>query len=268
MSVGVGPHNYSIDSPKFTIYQLLERRVNLTIPLAGNKSEPFRWAVYKGNSKLEYETFHELRRKGIIETINSNASVFLQNSSYNGIQIDIIQLVNNEIKSRGEHVTINTGGKHYCTDVHFRSKISTICSHLDFPAVDLVNTTICDTSISVCVNITGIPPPSTIIQTQDDVSMTAINQTQFCSTFDRPNVTNILTVFITASNCFGSTTANAFISFINGKHEQYFEQKYKYICCLFHVDISRCNFTTCSSLESSTLDPQQLASTASSISCR
>ena len=229
LSVGVGPHNYNIDSPAFTIYQLLERRVNLTIPLAGNQSESFRWGVYEGNSKLEHEKFHVLRTKGIIETIKTNVSVLLQNSSYNGIQIDIIQVVNNETKRRGVHVTINTGGKHYCTDVHFRSKISTICSHLDFPAVEQVNTTICDTSISVCVNITGIPPPSTTIQTQEDVSMAAKNQTQFCSTFDKPNVINILTVFITASNCFGSTTANASISFINGKYEQYFKQNYKFV---------------------------------------
>ena len=227
LSVGVGPHNYNIYSPPFTIYQLLKRRVNLTILLAGNQSESFRWVFYEGNSKLEYETFHELRKKGIIETIKSNASVLLQNSSYNGIQIDIIQLVNNKPKRRGKRVTINTGGKHYCTDVHLRSKISTICSHLDFPAVEQVNTTICDTSISVCVNITGIPPPSTTIQTQEDVSMAAKNQTQLCSTFDKPNVTNILNVFITASNCFGSTTANASISFINGKYKQYFKQNYK-----------------------------------------
>ena len=120
----------------------------------------------------------------------------------------------------------------------------------------------------MCVNITGTPPPFTTMQTQEDVSMEAKYQTQFCSTFDKSSDTNILTVFITASNCFGSTTANASISFINGKYEQYFEQNYKYICCLFHVDISRCNFTTCLSLESSTLDPQQLASTASSISCK
>ncbi|XP_062499827.1 uncharacterized protein LOC134177117 isoform X2 [Corticium candelabrum] len=224
---GVGPHNYNIDSPAFTIYQLLERRVNLTIPLAGNQSESFRWGVYEGNSKLEHEKFHVLRTKGIIETIKTNVSVLLQNSSYNGIQIDIIQVVNNETKRRGVHVTINTG---------------------DFPAVEQVNTTICDTSISVCVNITGIPPPSTTIQTQEDVSMAAKNQTQFCSTFDKPNVINILTVFITASNCFGSTTANASISFIN--------------------DISRCNFTTCSALESFALDPQQLVNTGSAISCR
>ena len=79
----------------------------------------------------------------------------------------------------------------------------------------------------MCVNVTGNPPPSTTIQTQEDVSMTAKNQTQFCSTFDKPSVIKILTVFITASNCFGSTTANASISFINGKYEQYFEQNYK-----------------------------------------
>ncbi len=97
------------------------------------------------------------------------------------------------------------------------------CSHLDYPAVDLVNATICDNNISVCVNITGTPHPSTTIQTQEDVSMVAKNQSQFCSTFDKPNAINILTVFITASNCFGSTTASAFISFINGKYEQYFK---------------------------------------------
>ncbi|XP_062499888.1 serine-rich adhesin for platelets-like [Corticium candelabrum] len=221
---GVGPHNYSIDSPNFTIYQLVERRVNLTIPLAGNESESFRWGFYEGNSKLEHQTLQVLRKKGIIETIKWNASVLLQNSSYNGIQINSIQVANNKI-SQGKRVTVNTG---------------------DFPAVDLVNATICNNSISVCVNITGTPPPSTTIQTLEDVSMAAKIQTQFCSTFDKPNIMNILIVFITASNCFGSTTANASISFIN--------------------DISRCNFTTCSSLESS-IDPQQLASTASAISC-
>ncbi len=170
-----------------------------------------------------------MRTKEIIQTIKSNVSVLLQNSSYNGIQIDIIQLVNNETKRRGEHVTSNTGGKHYCTDVHLRSKISTICSHLDFPAVDQVNTTICDNNISVCVNIASTAPPSTTIQTQEDVSMAAKSQTQFCSTFDKPNVVNILTVFITASNCFESTTANASISFIHGKYEQYFKQNYRYL---------------------------------------
>ena len=230
LSVGVGPHNYNIYSPAFTIYQLLERRVNLTIPLAGNQSESFRWGFYKGNSKLEFRTFQVLHHNGTIETHKSNASVLLQDSSYNGIQIDSTQVVNKTVtKHRGKRVTINTGGKHYCTDVHFRSKISTICSHLDFPAVDQVNTTICDTSISVCVNITGIPPPSTTIQTQEHVSMAAKKQAQFCSTFDKPNVINILTVFITASNCFGSTTANASISFINGKYEQYFKQNYKFV---------------------------------------
>ncbi|XP_062499919.1 uncharacterized protein LOC134177181 isoform X3 [Corticium candelabrum] len=224
---GVGPHNYNIYSPAFTIYQLLERRVNLTIPLAGNQSESFRWGFYKGNSKLEFRTFQVLHHNGTIETHKSNASVLLQDSSYNGIQIDSTQVVNKTVtKHRGKRVTINTG---------------------DFPAVDQVNTTICDTSISVCVNITGIPPPSTTIQTQEHVSMAAKKQAQFCSTFDKPNVINILTVFITASNCFGSTTANASISFIN--------------------DISRCNFTTCSALESFILDPQQPASTASYISC-
>ncbi|XP_062499833.1 uncharacterized protein LOC134177123 [Corticium candelabrum] len=76
--------------------------------------------------------------------------------------------------------------------------------------------------------------------------MAAKSQTQFCSTFDKPNDANILTVFITASNCFGSITEKASISFIN--------------------DISRCNFTTCSVLERS-IDTQQLASTASAISC-
>ncbi|XP_062499647.1 uncharacterized protein LOC134176967 [Corticium candelabrum] len=76
--------------------------------------------------------------------------------------------------------------------------------------------------------------------------MAAKIQTQFCSTFDKPKDTSILTVFITASNCFRSITANASISFIN--------------------DISRCNFTTCSALESS-IDTQQLASTTSAISC-
>ena len=122
MSVGVGPHNYSIDSPKFTIYQLLERRVNLTIPLAGNKSESYRWAVYKGNSKFEFRTIQVLRKKGIFETMKSNFSVLVQNSSYNGIQIDSIQVVNNEIRRRGKRVTINTGGKHYCNNLHFSSK--------------------------------------------------------------------------------------------------------------------------------------------------
>ena len=122
MSVGVGPHNYSIDSPKFTIYQLLERRVNLTIPLVDNGSESYRWGFYEGNSKLQFETFQVLHQKGIFETIQSNASVLLQNSSYNGIQIDIIQVVNNETNTRGKRVTINTGGKHCCTNLHFSSK--------------------------------------------------------------------------------------------------------------------------------------------------
>ena len=122
MSVGVGPHNYSIDSPKFTIYQLLERRVNLTIPLVGNGSESYRWGFYEGNSKLQFETFQGLRKKGIFETIKSNASVLLQNSSYNGIQVDSTQVINNQNNTRANRVTINTGGKHYCTDLHFRSK--------------------------------------------------------------------------------------------------------------------------------------------------
>ena len=226
MSVGVGPHNYSIDSPNFTIYQLVERRVNLTIPLAGNESESFRWGFYEGNSKLEHQTLQVLRKKGIIETIKWNASVLLQNSSYNGIQINSIQVANNKI-SQGKRVTVNTGGKHCCTNLHFSSKYLQIFTFLDFPAVDLVNATICNNSISVCVNITGTPPPSTTIQTLEDVSMAAKIQTQFCSTFDKPNIMNILIVFITASNCFGSTTANASISFINGKYKQYFKQIYK-----------------------------------------
>ncbi len=97
--------------------------------------------------------------------------------------------------------------------------MSTICSHLDIPAVDLVNATICDNNISVCVIIAGTPPPSVTIQTKEDVSMAAKSQTQFCSTFDKPSDTSILAVFINASNCFGSTTAHAFISYINGKYE-------------------------------------------------
>ncbi len=122
MSVGVGPHNYSFDSPKFTIYQLLERRVNLTIPLAGNKTDSYRWGIYKGNSKLESEAIRFLRSKGIFVTIKSNVSVLLQNSSFNGIQIESTLVVNNEIKRRGKRVTINTGGKHCCTYLHFSSK--------------------------------------------------------------------------------------------------------------------------------------------------
>ena len=122
MSVGVGPHNYSLESPQFTIYQLLERRVNLTIPLVGNKLESYRWGIYQGNSKLKFEAIAVLHKKGIFETIKSNASVLLQNSSYNGIQIESIQVVNSETKHRGKRVTINTGGKHYCTDLQFRSK--------------------------------------------------------------------------------------------------------------------------------------------------
>ena len=87
-------------------------------------------------------------------------------------------------------VTINTVGKDYCTDLHFKSKH--LCSHLDSPALHLVNATICDNNISVCVNITGTPPPSTTIQTQEDVSMAAKNQTQFCSTFDKLSVIKAL----------------------------------------------------------------------------
>ncbi|XP_062499792.1 mucin-2-like isoform X2 [Corticium candelabrum] len=223
---GVGPHNYTIDSPAFTIYQLVQRRVNLTIPLAGNKSESYRWYFSEGNSKLESKTFQVLRNNGTIETINSNATILLQNSNYSRIQIAGIQVVNNKTNLRGNYVTINIG---------------------NFPAVELLDATICDNSISVCVNITGTPPPITTILALEDVNMAAKNQTQFCSTFDKPSVLNILTVFITASNCFGSTTANVSISFIN--------------------DISRCNFTTCSAVESSVLNPQQLASTASAISC-
>ncbi len=121
MSVGLGQNNYSIHFPKFTIYQLVERRVKLTIPLAGNESESFTWGFYERNSKLEFETFEVLRNKGMFETMKSNVSVLLQNLSYNGIQIDSIQVVNNEIRRRGKSVKINTGG-HCCTNLHFSSK--------------------------------------------------------------------------------------------------------------------------------------------------
>ncbi len=122
MSVGVGPHNYSLDSPKFTIYQLLERRVNLIISLAGNRSESYRWDVYQENFKLEFKAIALLRKKGTIKTMKSNVSVLVQNSSYNGTQIDNIQVINNEAIRRSKRVTINTGGKHYYSDLYFRSK--------------------------------------------------------------------------------------------------------------------------------------------------
>ncbi len=87
-----------------------------------NQSHIVGVSIYKGNSKLESEKFEVLLRKEIFETIKLNVSVLLQNSSYNGIQIASVQVVNDEIIRQGKHVTINTGGKHYYTDLHFSSK--------------------------------------------------------------------------------------------------------------------------------------------------
>ena len=122
MSVGVGPHNYSIDYPKVTIYQLLKRRVNLTILLADKQSESYEWVYYEGNFKLDFEILKVLHKKEIFQTTEWTPSVLPQNSSYNGIQIVRIQVVNDKIRRRGKRVTINTGGKHYCTNLHFRSE--------------------------------------------------------------------------------------------------------------------------------------------------
>ena len=80
------------------------------------------YQIYQGNSKLESEAIRVLRSKGIFETIKSNVSVLLKNSSYNGIQIDSIQVVNNETRHRGKRVTINNGRNHSCTGLQFRSK--------------------------------------------------------------------------------------------------------------------------------------------------
>ena len=122
MCVGVGPHNYSIDSPKFTIYQLLERRVNLTIPLAGYKSESYSWILHRGNSKLDSRAVNALFSSGHFEVHEFNFSILVQNSSLNGIQISRKEFVNNEFSLQGKRVTINTGGKYYYTDLHFSSK--------------------------------------------------------------------------------------------------------------------------------------------------
>ena len=71
---------------------------------------------------MKVETIIMLRLSGNIKTIKSNLSVFLENSSLNGIQIDAVQAINNKNK-QGNRVTIKIGGKQHCTDLCFRTNI-------------------------------------------------------------------------------------------------------------------------------------------------